>query len=314
MVKTARRAYKRHQRKMMRRRWQMYLLLLIPMAWLLVFRYYPMFGIQIAFRDYKIADGIWNSKWVGLENFRQFFTSYQFSRVLVNTLRISIYSLLASFPLPIILALCLNAVKNLHYKKFVQTLMYIPHFISTVVLVSMIMQMFNIRIGLYGYLGRLLTGQAPNDLLGQASSFPHLYVWSGVWQNTGWSSIIYLAALSGVDPALHEAAQIDGASRFQRCLHVDLPTIIPTSTILLIMNAGSIMSVGFEKVYLLQNPLNLRTSEIISTYVYKVSMVAGGSYDFSYGTAIDLFNSLVNLTLLVSVNAISSRVSETSLW
>lgn len=300
--------------KMMKRRWQMYLFLLIPLVWLIVFKYFPMVGIQIAFRDYKIRYGIWGSEWVGLEQFAKFFKSYQFERVLSNTIRLSLYGLIAGFPLPILLALCLNAVLNLKYKKFAQTLLYIPHFVSTVVLVGMVLQIFNIRVGLYGYFGRLFTGVTPQDLLGTASAFPHIYVWSGVWQSMGWSSIIYIAALSSVDAELHEAAQIDGASRFQRCIHIDFPSILPTATILLIMNTGNVLSVGFEKTYLLQNPLNLRASEVISTYVYKVSMVAGGSNDFSYGTAIDLFNSVVNMSLLVCVNMISRKVGETSLW
>ena len=296
-----------------RRRWQLFLFLLIPVIWVLIFNYAPMVGIQIAFRKYKIRDGIWGSRWVGLANFTKFFGSYQFQRVLVNTIRVSLYSLAAGFPLPIVLALCMNALTNQRYKKFIQTLTYIPHFISTVVMVGMLMQIFNSNTGLYGRLGWLFTGQRPEDILSQASVFPHMYVWSGVWQGMGWSSIIYMAALSSVDASLHEAAEIDGASRFQRCIYIDFPCILPTATILLIMNAGNIMSVGFEKVFLMQNSLNLSTSEVISTYVYKVSLTASGS-DFSYGTAIGLFNSVINLMLLVIVNFISKRLTENSLW
>ena len=296
-----------------RRRWQLFLFLLIPVIWVLIFNYAPMVGIQIAFRKYKIRDGIWGSRWVGLANFTKFFGSYQFQRVLVNTIRVSLYSLAAGFPLPIVLALCMNALTNQRYKKFIQTLTYIPHFISTVVMVGMLMQIFNSNTGLYGRLGWLFTGQRPEDILSQASVFPHMYVWSGVWQGMGWSSIIYMAALSLVDASLHEAAEIDGASRFQRCIYIDFPCILPTATILLIMNAGNIMSVGFEKVFLMQNSLNLSTSEVISTYVYKVSLTASGS-DFSYGTAIGLFNSVINLMLLVIVNFISKRLTENSLW
>ena len=296
-----------------RRRWQLFLFLLIPVIWVLIFNYAPMVGIQIAFRKYKIRDGIWGSRWVGLANLTKFFGSYQFQRVLVNTIRVSLYSLAAGFPLPIVLALCMNALTNQRYKKFIQTLTYIPHFISTVVMVGMLMQIFNSNTGLYGRLGWLFTGQRPEDILSQASVFPHMYVWSGVWQGMGWSSIIYMAALSSVDASLHEAAEIDGASRFQRCIYIDFPCILPTATILLIMNAGNIMSVGFEKVFLMQNSLNLSTSEVISTYVYKVSLTASGS-DFSYGTAIGLFNSVINLMLLVIVNFISKRLTENSLW
>ena len=296
-----------------RRRWQLFLFLLIPVIWVLIFNYAPMVGIQIAFRKYKIRDVIWGSRWVGLANFTKFFGSYQFQRVLVNTIRVSLYSLAAGFPLHIVLALCMNALTNQRYKKFIQTLTYIPHFISTVVMVGMLMQIFNSNTGLYGRLGWLFTGQRPDDILSQASVFPHMYVWSGVWQGMGWSSIIYMAALSSVDASLHEAAEIDGASRFQRCIYIDFPCILPTATILLIMNAGNIMSVGFEKVFLMQNSLNLSTSEVISTYVYKVSLTASGS-DFSYGTAIGLFNSVINLMLLVIVNFISKRLTENSLW
>lgn len=293
--------------------WQLYLMLLLPVIWLLVFCYAPMSGIQIAFKDFKIRQGIWGSPWVGFDNFERFFTSYQFFRVLKNTLVISLYSLVASFPLPIVLALSLNVVRKAAYKKFVQMVTYIPHFISVIVIVGMILQMFNSRIGLYGTVYTALTGQPAPDILSKASAFPHLYVWSGVWQEVGWGSIIYLSALSAVDPALHEAAIVDGASRFKRVLVLDLPTVLPTATIMLIMNAGRIMTIGFEKVYLMQNDLNLTTSEIISTYVYKVSLGPTGG-DFSLGAAIGLFNSVINLVLILLVNAVTKRLGGTSLW
>ena len=293
--------------------WQLYLMLLLPVIWLFIFCYLPMTGIQIAFKDFKIRQGIWGSPWVGFENFERFFTSYQFTRVLKNTLLISLYSLVASFPLPIVLALSLNVVRRAAYKKFVQMVTYIPHFISVIVIVGMILQMFNSRIGLYGTVYTALTGQQAPDLLSKASAFPHLYVWSGVWQEVGWGSIIYLSALSAVDPALHEAAIVDGASRFKRVLVLDLPTVLPTATIMLIMNAGRIMTIGFEKVYLMQNDLNLTTSEIISTYVYKVSLGPTGG-DFSLGAAIGLFNSVINLILILLVNAVTKRMGGTSLW
>lgn len=293
--------------------WQLYLMLLLPVIWLLVFCYAPMSGIQIAFKDFKIRQGIWGSPWVGFDNFERFFTSYQFFRVLKNTLVISLYSLIASFPLPIVLALSLNVVRKAAYKKFVQMVTYIPHFISVIVIVGMILQMFNSRIGLYGTVYTALTGQPAPDILSKASAFPHLYVWSGVWQEVGWGSIIYLSALSAVDPALHEAAIVDGASRFKRVLVLDLPTVLPTATIMLIMNAGRIMTIGFEKVYLMQNDLNLTTSEIISTYVYKVSLGPTGG-DFSLGAAIGLFNSVINLVLILLVNAVTKRMGGTSLW
>ena len=293
--------------------WQLYLMLLLPVIWLFIFCYLPMTGIQIAFKDFKIRQGIWGSPWVGFENFERFFTSYQFTRVLKNTLLISLYSLVASFPLPIVLALSLNVVRKAAYKKFVQMVTYIPHFISVIVIVGMILQMFNSRIGLYGTVYTALTGQQAPDILSKASAFPHLYVWSGVWQEVGWGSIIYLSALSAVDPALHEAAIVDGASRFKRVLVLDLPTVLPTATIMLIMNAGRIMTIGFEKVYLMQNDLNLTTSEIISTYVFKVSLGPTGG-DFSLGAAIGLFNSVINLILILLVNAVTKRMGGTSLW
>ena len=294
-----------------RRRWQLFLFLLIPVIWVLIFNYAPMVGIQIAFRKYKIRDGIWGSRWVGLANFTKFFGSYQFQRVLVNTIRVSLYSLAAGFPLPIVLALCMNALTNQRYKKFIQTLTYIPHFISTVVMVGMLMQIFNSNTGLYGRLGWLFTGQRPEDILSQASVFPHMYVWSGVWQGMGWSSIIYIAALSGVSQELVEAAVIDGANRFQKIWYVDIPAIRPTMVILLILNCGSLLSVGSEKILLLQNSLNMEASEVISTYVYRQGIL-NAQYD--YTTAVGLFNSVANVILLTITNTICRKVGETSLW
>ncbi len=298
--------------------WQIYCFLLPPLIYLILFCYVPMAGVQIAFRKFTIRDGIWGSKWVGLQQFAKFFRAYNCKTIIQNTLTLSLYSIAAGFPIPILFALLLNCVRSAPYKKFIQTVTYMPHFISTVVVVGMIIQIANPRVGLYGTFMHAITGEYPADPLGNASVFPHLYVWSGVWQQFGWGSIVYLAALSNVDPQLHEAAIIDGASRWQRVLHVDLPCILPTATIMLIMRAGSVMSLGFEKVYLMQNPLNLGTSEIISTYVYKIGMgvSASGSTmpDYSLSTAINLFNSLVNLVLICTVNMICRRLSETSLW
>lgn len=296
------------------RSWQLYLFLLLPLVWLLVFCYYPMAGLQIAFKKYSISKGIWGSPWIGLKNFRRFFASYQFRRIIGNTLILSFYSLLASFPLPIALALGLNAMRSERYRRFIQNVVYLPHFISTIVLIGILYQMFNPRTGVYGIAySALHDGQYAPNIVGQANTFRHFYVWSGVWQSMGWNSVIYIAALSGVDKALHEAAQIDGASRLQRLIHVDVPHLLPTVSIMLILRMGSIMSVGFEKVYLMQNNLNLPASEVISTYVYKVAMASGTS-DFSYSTAIGMFNSVVNLLLLVAVNGISRRLGETGLW
>lgn len=294
--------------------WQLYLFLIIPLAYIIIFKYIPMAGVQLAFRKYKIADGIWGSKWVGLKNFQKFFNSYQFTTVVGNTLKLSAYSIFVGFPFPIIFALMLNTVENMHMKKTVQTITYMPHFISTVVLVGMILQIFNPNYGLYGRLMQTLTGQNPQDLMATGSGFTNIYIWSGVWQNFGWDSIMYLAALTAVSAEQHEAAQIDGATRFQRVLHVDFPAILPTITIMLIMRMGSVMSIGFEKVYLMQNDLNVSASEVISTYEYKRGLASAGNTDFSLSTAIGLFNSTINLVMMVIVNAICGKLSDTSLW
>lgn len=292
--------------------WQLYLFLLVPLVWLIVFKYIPMAGVQLAFRKYTIKGGIWNSPWVGLKNFDRFFSSYQFERVLTNTLSLSLYGLIAGFPFPILLALCLNTMVNQKLKKTVQMITYAPYFISTVVLVGMMLSIFNSRTGLYGHLYYRLMGEFPTDFMSKAKYFQHIYVWSGIWQGVGWGAIIYISALSGVDDQLHEAAMIDGASRFKRVIYIDLPHILPTAAIMLILNAGSIMSVGFQKVYLLQTDLNLRASEIISTYVYKVGLT--GSTDYSLSTTIDLFNSVINMTLLVLVNYASGKLSGNQLF
>lgn len=296
-----------------REHWQLYLFLIAPLAVIILFSYVPMGGIVLAFKKYDYRLGIWKSPWVGMKYFNRFFHSYQFKRVLTNTLSISFYSLLASFPLPILFALMLNAVPYPRFRKCVQTVTYMPHFISTVVMVGLLMQIFNARTGIFGVTWKAITGENAPDLFGIASAFPHLYVWSGVWQGTGWNSIIYFAALSGVDKQLHEAAEIDGANRFQRVWHIDLPCILPTASIMLIMAAGRVMSLGFEKIYLMQNSLNIAASEVISTYVYKVGIVTGGG-DFSFGTAVGLFNSVVNFILLMTVNFVCKRLGGSSLW
>lgn len=298
--------------KCIKRDWRLYVFLLIPVAYILIFAYYPMLGIQIAFKKYSAVGGIWGSKWVGLANFQKFFKSYQFQRVLANTLRLSLYSLAFGFPVPILFALLANTVNSARYKKITQTIVNLPHFISVVVLVSMVNQVFGSRTGLYGLIGYALTGSYPPDLFADANSFQHLFIWSGVWQNFGWNAIIYIAALTSVSPDLHEAAQIDGASRLQRVIHIDFPSILPTIVIMLILRVGQIMNIGFEKTFLMQNSLNLARSEVISTYVYKQGLT--GKTDFSYSTAINLFNSVINMVLITSVNWISRKVGETSLW
>jgi len=293
--------------------WQLYVFLLIPVIYLLVFKYYPMLGLQLAFKRFNIRDGVWGSPWIGFDHFVKFFNSYQFKRVITNTITVSLYGLLSGFPLPILLALSMNSITSKRFKKFTQTVTYLPYFISVVVLVGILFQVLAPRGGLIVNLfGGLIKSEFP-DLMANPGLFKHLYVWSGNWQYMGYNSIIYVAALAGVDPELHEAAQIDGASRFKRVLHIDFPTILPTASVLLIMSAGRIMTVGFEKVYLMQNPLNISASEVITTYVYKVGL-GTATTDFSYGTAIGLFNSLINLILIVLVNQLAKRWGETSLF
>ena len=291
-----------------KRDWQLHLLLLIPSIWLIIFKYWPLYGLQIAFRNYKAKKGIWGSEWVGLKWFKKFLTNYKFLGIMKNTLIISLYSMITHFVLAVFLALIVNAIRNEKFKKFTQTVIYLPHFISLVILVAMMNQIFNPVSGLYGTLFRLFGGEGyPKDFRALASTFRNLYVWSGVWQQLGWETIIYVAALSGVSKDLHEAAMIDGASRWKRVLHVDFPTLLPTACIMLIMKAGSIMSVGYEKIYLMQSQLNLSTSEVISTYVYKTAI--GTGMDFSYGAAIGLFNSVIDVILLIIVNKITNYLS-----
>ncbi len=292
--------------------WQLYLLLLLPVIYLIIFQYIPMMGLQIAFKDFNPNLGIWGSPWVGLKYIQRFFSNYQFGRLIRNTLVVSVYSLLCSSPIAIVLALCLNCVRSTKYKKLVQTVTYLPHFISVVVLVGMLFQIFNPLIGTYGTLYLKMFGKEAPNIMGDPNSFFHIYVWSGVWQNMGWSSIIYVAALSAVDTELYEAAQVDGASRARMVWMIDIPSILPTIVILLIMDCGKIMSVGYEKTLLLQNSFNLQYSEMIPTYVYKQGLQNNGNY--SYATAVGLFNSVVNFILIIGVNQVSKRVGGNSLW
>ena len=296
-------------RTLFKRDWQLHLLILVPLIYIAIFQYGPMYGAQIAFRDYRPKLGITGSEFVGFQWFEKFLTYYDFWEIFANTVILSMYSLIIGFVLALMFALLLNTMQNEKLKKFTQTISYMPHFISVVVIVAMLKQVLSPVNGLYGGIYRLLGNEGyPTDIRGLATSFRHLYVWSGVWQNLGWDTIIYVAALSAVSPDLHEAAMIDGASRWKRIWSIDLPTILPTACIMLIMRSGSIMSVGFEKVFLLQSSLNLETSEVISTYVYKIA--TGSSRDFSYGSAIGLFNSVANCAILIFVNWISQRLSD----
>ena len=291
-----------------RRDWQLHLLILLPMIWLIIFHYGPMYGAQIAFRNYKPRPKIWGSDWYGLKWFKRFLNTPDFWHIFLNTLIVSLYTL-ACFPLPIIMALLINVIPHNGIKKTVQTISYMPHFISIVILVAILNQVLSPISGLYGAFYRLLGGEGmPKDIRASASAFRHLYVWSGVWQNIGWSTIIYLASLSAVSNELHEAAEIDGASRWKRVLNVDLPTILPTVGIMLILRCGHVISVGFEKTFLMQNSLNISKSEVISTYVYKKGL--GSSSQFSFGSAISLFNSIINCILMLTVNWISKKASD----
>ena len=287
-------------------------MVILPLSFIILFHYVPMYGIQIAFKNYRPVDGIWGSKWVGFDHFIKFFKSYQFIRVTRNTIMLSLYSLIAGFPVPIILAIALNCCKNIKFKKTVQLVTYAPHFISVVVLMGMVIQILSPK---YGLLNNLIKALGGEEVLFMAEGryFRSIYVWSGIWQNMGFSAIIYISALSSVDPTLHEAAIVDGASRLKRVFYIDIPCIVPTIVILLILNLGSIMNVGFEKVLLLQNPTNTEYSEVISTLIYKQGL-ASAMPQYSYSTAIGIFNSLVNFFLIVGVNTIARKLGETSLW
>lgn len=293
-----------------RRHGFLYLMLVLPLLYLAVFRYAPIVGVQIAFKDFQALKGIFGSPWVGFENFLRFFRSFQFRKLIVNTLSISIYSLVAGFPIPIILAVSLNEARSPALKKTVQMVTYAPHFISTVVMATLILKFLSVYDGPVNLLLKTL-GAQPVNVMGIPSLFSTIFVWSGVWQGMGYSSIIYLAVLSTVDLQLYEAAIVDGATTLQRIRHIDIPSIMPTAVTLLILATGHVMNVGFEKVFLLQNAMNLPASEVISTYVYKIGLI---SVDYSYATAIGLFNSVVNLALIVGVNAVARRIGETSLW
>ena len=288
----------------------LYVLLFPSIILLIMFAYIPMLGLVIAFKDYSPANGIINSPWVGFKYFTQFFNSVQFGTTMMNTLKISIYSIVVGFPLPILLALLCNQLRAGKFKKVFQVTTYLPHFISTMVMCGMIILFLSPNSGLIANIFKSLGWTMPN-LLSKPDSFAGVYVWSDVWQHIGWDSIIYLAALSAIDPTYYEAATMDGASRMQKILNIDLPLLLPTAMILLILRAGSLLSIGFEKVLLLQNPLNLAGSEVISTYVYKVGML---NFQYSYSTAIGLFNTVVNLIILLSVNWFSKRYTKTGLF
>lgn len=289
--------------------WQLYAILALPLVYLVIFRYVPMAGLLLAFKHFSIRRGILASPWVGLENFIEFFSSPSSSRIIWNTFSVSLYGLVAGFPIPIILAVFLNELRSQRYRKTVQMITYAPYFISTVVLIGIMYQVFDPRLGIVSRLLQVFGGETSN-IMGDPNLFRSLYVWSGIWQSSGYAAIIYLAALTTVDPQLQEAAIVDGVTRLQRIWHVDLACIVPTVVILFLMNMGRIMNVGFEKAFLMQNALNLNNSEIINTYVYKVGLV---NADFGFATAIGFFNSLVNLALILTFNAIAKRIDGTGI-
>ncbi len=296
--------------KTLKRNWFLYLMLSVPIVYVVVFKYMPMVGVQIAFKDYRVVDGIFGSPFVGMKYFEMFFDSPNFILVLKNTVILSVSNILISFPFAVIFAIMINEVSNKHFKKSVQLISYAPYFISTVVMVAMLMDFTSIRSGLFNNMLNALGFDSIN-FFGESDWFRPMYIWSNVWQTTGYSAIIYIAALAGIDPSLYEAAKIDGATRLQKIIYVDLPSLKPTIMILLIVSVGQVMNVGFEKAFAMQTPLNLDTSEIISTYSYKIAFESG---QLSFSTAINFFNSVVNLVLLLTVNRISRKMTDNSLW
>jgi putative aldouronate transport system permease protein len=300
----------RHWRRF-RNSFQLYLMLALPLLWLLTFAYVPMWGAQIAFRKYNVVAGVTGSPWVGWDNFERFINSYNFWPIMQNTLVLNVYQLVAGFFPPIILAQALNYVMRGGFKKTVQMVTYAPHFISTVVMVGIILQMLSPT----GLLNQILEvfGIGPINFMGEPAYWKSIYVWSGVWQSAGFNCIIFLAALAGIDPTLHEAAVVDGANKLQRIRDIDIPGIMPIAVILLILNMGFLLSTGFEKVLLLQNPLNLQTSEVLDTYVYRVGLVSQVP-DFSYAAAIGLFKSVIGLIMIVAANQLARRLKAQSLW
>ena len=287
-------------------RWQLYLLLILPLAWLILFCYTPMTGLVLAFKKYNAGKGVWGSPWVGLANFQNFFSSYKSSMVIKNTLVLSLYSLLVGFPIPILFALLLNVLPGKRYKKTIQTVTYVPYFFSTVIMVGLLFQLLDYRIGLYGTLYRLITGEVAPNILASGTNFKHIYVWSGIWQSTGYNAIIYIAALSTADMALHEAAMIDGATRGQRIRRITVPLIMPTVTIMTLLSIGKIMYGDFGMVYALigDNGVLYETTDIIDTYVFRVLRQTG---DPSQAMAIGLFQSVIGFLMVYGSNTLVKR-------
>lgn len=300
--------------KLAKRQYQFLLMLILPLAYMIVFHYIPMYGVQIAFRKFTASKGILGSEWVGLYHFRRFFNSPQFGSLLLNTVRLSFTNLILSFPIPVLMALGLNATRNRMFKKVVQTGYYIPHFISLVVVIGMLKQMLTLRFGIVNQIIEAF-GRPSVNFMGSPAWFPYLYAFTGIWQNAGYTSIIYLAALTAIDPELYDAARVDGASRFRQIIHIELPGVLPSACLMLILNTGKMINVGFEKVFLMQTTLNLRASEVLSTYIYKVGIASASSLpNYSFGAAVGLFNSVVSLLLVLTVNKIVDKMGGSSLW
>lgn len=287
------------------------LIIIAPVIiYFIVFHYLPMCGIVIAFKKFVPGNGLFSGDWVGFKNFSTFFNSVYFGRLMKNTLLLSIYGLLWGFPVPILFALFINELKNGWYKRLVQTVSYLPHFISVVVIVGMLVNFLSVQDGVVNVVIRSM-GYEPVAFMNESRYFRTLYIGSGIWQEFGWNSIIYLAALSSIDPQLYEASRIDGAGRFRQLLSITLPGIMPTIIILFILSLGSLMSVGYEKIILMYNPATYDTADVIATYTYRRGILGG---DYSFGTAVGLFNSAINFLLLMVFNSISKRISQVSLW
>ncbi|WP_020618638.1 ABC transporter permease [Paenibacillus daejeonensis] len=293
-----------------RKNWDLYLLILPVVLYFLLIKYLPMYGIQIAFKDFSAAKGIWGSDWVGFKHFIRFFNNYQFWTLIKNTIGISLYQIAVAFPIPILFALLVNEVQSKWFKKSVQSITFMPHFLSTVVLVGMLMAFLSPSTGLFNNVIRLFGGD-PIYFMTEPGMFKSIYVFSDIWQNMGFASVLYIAVLAGIDKSLYEAAMIDGATKLQRLIHIAIPCLIPTAIIMLIFQFGSMMDIGFEKIYLMQNDLNRSASTVISTYVYEIGLLGS---QFSFSAAVGLFNSVINFVLIIIVNAAAKRISGTSLW
>ncbi len=302
------RAWKRSLKKY----WQLYLLLIPVIAYYVVFKYVPMVGAQIAFRNFKFSKGIWGSPWVGLKHFERFFSNYSSTEIILNTFVLSGLSLVFCFPFPIIIALIFNEIRTAAFKKSIQTITYAPHFISTIVVVGMMMAICSPSTGVINkLLAALHLTDEPLYLMGESRYFRFMYIISDIWKDSGWNAIIFVSALAAIDISLYEAAKVDGASRWQQLIHITLPSILPTIIIMLILKCGHVLNIGFEKVYAMQTDLNLSVSEVISTYTYKLGLE---KLQYDYATAIGLFNSVINFALLLIVNKVSKSLTETSLW